>query len=330
MKATGQLVLTSVACPVICNTLMKSPGRVVFLTLPQLPSLKQTRSPESYKESKRLWCFYPLQYITTVKSPAIKVQPCVLEIFWICCHIYVVQNMCQLPWHCGDQAWLWQCRCAHMHTRPVRASNKSTSALHLGERETIIDGFASHTRTCWHIQPCSKDEECCSDQTCVWGQCTVNATSGTEGTICQGQSDCRSDLCCAFQPGEPGIDVHRPAERFVHAAAIHRVRNKSVTFFIILNTLSSIVKRKSTKTTVNRVLPIAILILRLFFAQSCCSQCVTPDPVEGSPVATTPICWWTCLPGIKTVPRTTVRVLMAYCVNLMGRNKPLYSHFWRI
>lgn len=59
-----------------------------------------------------------------------------------------------------------------------------------------------------HIQPCSKDEECCLDQTCVWGQCTVNATSGTEGTICQGQSDCRSDLCCAFQPGEPSIDVH--------------------------------------------------------------------------------------------------------------------------
>ncbi|KAK5868069.1 hypothetical protein PBY51_012514 [Eleginops maclovinus] len=34
---------------------------------------------------------------------------------------------------------------------------------------------------------------------CVWGQCTVNATSGAEGTICQGQSDCMPDLCCAFQ-----------------------------------------------------------------------------------------------------------------------------------
>ncbi|KAF0040912.1 hypothetical protein F2P81_006810 [Scophthalmus maximus] len=34
---------------------------------------------------------------------------------------------------------------------------------------------------------------------CVWGQCTVNATGGEEGTICQAQSDCRPDLCCAFQ-----------------------------------------------------------------------------------------------------------------------------------
>ncbi|XP_071770978.1 dickkopf-related protein 3b [Centroberyx gerrardi] len=47
--------------------------------------------------------------------------------------------------------------------------------------------------------PCTKDEECCSDEMCVWGQCTVNATRGTEGTICQFQSDCRPNLCCAFQ-----------------------------------------------------------------------------------------------------------------------------------
>ncbi|KAF6737037.1 Dickkopf-related protein 3 [Oryzias melastigma] len=47
--------------------------------------------------------------------------------------------------------------------------------------------------------PCRKDEECCSAQMCVWGQCTANASRGAEGTICQGQSDCRPGLCCAFQ-----------------------------------------------------------------------------------------------------------------------------------
>ncbi|XP_034033092.1 dickkopf-related protein 3-like isoform X2 [Thalassophryne amazonica] len=46
--------------------------------------------------------------------------------------------------------------------------------------------------------PCTKDEECCSDQMCVWGQCTVNATEGIEGAICQLQTDCGPDLCCAF------------------------------------------------------------------------------------------------------------------------------------
>ncbi|XP_062869253.1 dickkopf-related protein 3a [Trichomycterus rosablanca] len=45
---------------------------------------------------------------------------------------------------------------------------------------------------------CSKDEECCDDQLCVFGQCKKNVTKGEEGTICQKQSNCTPDLCCAF------------------------------------------------------------------------------------------------------------------------------------
>ncbi|XP_054476691.1 dickkopf-related protein 3b [Anoplopoma fimbria] len=80
------------------------------------------------------------------------------------------------------------------------------------DHECMVDEDCGHLKYClYEIEnskclpciptdmPCSKDEECCSDQMCVWGQCTVNATKGTEGSICQGQSDCRPDLCCAFQ-----------------------------------------------------------------------------------------------------------------------------------
>ncbi|XP_012690114.1 dickkopf-related protein 3a [Clupea harengus] len=44
---------------------------------------------------------------------------------------------------------------------------------------------------------CSKDEECCSGHLCIWGQCSQNATKGERGSICQHQSDCCPDLCCA-------------------------------------------------------------------------------------------------------------------------------------
>ncbi|KPP66920.1 hypothetical protein Z043_114536 [Scleropages formosus] len=45
---------------------------------------------------------------------------------------------------------------------------------------------------------CTKDEECCSGQLCLWGQCSDNGTKGEAGSICQYQSDCSPELCCAF------------------------------------------------------------------------------------------------------------------------------------
>lgn len=51
------------------------------------------------------------------------------------------------------------------------------------------------------FQSCTKDEECCDEQLCVWGQCSQNATRGEAGSTCQYQSDCRPDLCCALHKG---------------------------------------------------------------------------------------------------------------------------------
>ncbi|KAF0043190.1 dickkopf-related protein 3a isoform X1 [Scophthalmus maximus] len=45
---------------------------------------------------------------------------------------------------------------------------------------------------------CTRDEECCDEQLCVWGQCSPNATKGEAGSTCQYQTDCSTDLCCAF------------------------------------------------------------------------------------------------------------------------------------
>ncbi len=58
-------------------------------------------------------------------------------------------------------------------------------------------------------QTCTKDEECCAGQLCVWGQC-ANSTKGDAGTLCQYQSDCKEELCCAFHKGMSmlHLDLH--------------------------------------------------------------------------------------------------------------------------
>ncbi|KAJ8247530.1 hypothetical protein GJAV_G00247430 [Gymnothorax javanicus] len=45
---------------------------------------------------------------------------------------------------------------------------------------------------------CTKDEECCAGQLCVWGHCSKKGIKGAAGSICQYQSDCNPALCCAF------------------------------------------------------------------------------------------------------------------------------------
>ncbi|XP_074522119.1 dickkopf-related protein 3a [Halichoeres trimaculatus] len=46
--------------------------------------------------------------------------------------------------------------------------------------------------------PCTRDEECCGEQLCMWGQCSQNATKGEAGSTCKSETDCSPDLCCAF------------------------------------------------------------------------------------------------------------------------------------
>ncbi|KAG5839833.1 hypothetical protein ANANG_G00209240 [Anguilla anguilla] len=95
----------------------------------------------------------------------------------------------------------------HFSRTVIQSGGKENEVQH----ECIIDEDCEKGRYCLYESlrsrclpckaldtPCTKDEECCSGQLCVWGQCSENTTKGEAGSICQYQSDCNTELCCAF------------------------------------------------------------------------------------------------------------------------------------
>ncbi|XP_063043888.1 dickkopf-related protein 3a isoform X2 [Engraulis encrasicolus] len=95
----------------------------------------------------------------------------------------------------------------HENISETVAGNQSTPIPLIKDAEKVTDNATAEPHIPMAIQTskendvnhsCSKDEECCSGQLCIWGQCAQNATKGDRGSICQHQSDCNGDLCCAF------------------------------------------------------------------------------------------------------------------------------------
>ncbi|KAM4630468.1 dickkopf-related protein 3a [Polymixia lowei] len=95
--------------------------------------------------------------------------------------------------------------------RPTRTTIQPSVKENNLNHECIVDENCEKGRYCLYETrkskclpckavdvPCTKDEECCEGQLCVWGQCGQNATKGEAGSICQSQHDCNTDLCCAF------------------------------------------------------------------------------------------------------------------------------------
>ncbi len=51
----------------------------------------------------------------------------------------------------------------------------------------------------------------------MWGQC-ANSTKGEAGTLCQNQSDCKEEFCCAFHKGMSmlHLDLHLLNSAFIN------------------------------------------------------------------------------------------------------------------
>ncbi|XP_010879220.1 dickkopf-related protein 3a isoform X3 [Esox lucius] len=111
----------------------------------------------------------------------------------------------------------------HITKTPIQSSGKGNNINHeCVTNEDCEKGkycryetHRSSCRTCKLLDvPCSKDEECCTGQLCVWGQCSQNTTKGEAGSTCQYQKECRHDLCCAFHKAlRFAVCMAKPIER---------------------------------------------------------------------------------------------------------------------
>ncbi|XP_070536204.1 uncharacterized protein [Ptychodera flava] len=48
---------------------------------------------------------------------------------------------------------------------------------------------------------CNRNAECCKGSLCVWGRCQPDTVAGDEGTLCEVDTDCFENMCCAYEIG---------------------------------------------------------------------------------------------------------------------------------
>ncbi|KTG34878.1 hypothetical protein cypCar_00027326 [Cyprinus carpio] len=93
----------------------------------------------------------------------------------------------------------------HGRNFPASFHNETTTEIKVGNQTVHLIERIDKKNLDLNLQffkkvvfECTKDVECCGDQLCVWGVCAQNRTKGQSGTICQDQSDCSPQHCCAF------------------------------------------------------------------------------------------------------------------------------------